>query len=440
MGITDARGFPLSGATAAAADHYDRGIAAFNLVYGDALAAFDLAVEDAPAFVMARLAKAWIFALATDPGATRAARAIAGSIEDLPMNDWEQGHFVALLTQLEGAPERASRLLNEHLVRYPFDILAHECGFLLDLFLGQSRGLRDRPARALGLWPRDMPGYPTLLAFHSFGLEETGEYARAEAEARESAEREPYGFWAHHTVAHVMEMQGRPQDGIGWMIAREPLWSTPDHVTQTHVWWHRALFHIELGQFDAALALYDGPITATRRPLGVNLTNASALLWRLHLLGCDVSDRWRELAPVWAGHADGRASVFCDLHAGLAGLGAGQDAPLRERHAAMLATAASSAEAAGTYRDVGVPLLEAFIAFARGDYPVAAEALMNLRHQVWRIGGSHAQRDLVDWTLTEAALRGGLTDLARALTQERLAQRPHSFINRAFLKRAQPIG
>ena len=52
-------------------------------------------------------------------------------------------------------------------------------------------------------------------------------------------------------------------------------------------------------------------------------------------------------------------------------------------------------------------------------------------------GGSHAQRDVIDWTLTEAALRGGLRDVAESLAHERLALKPHSPINRAFLAQAR---
>ena len=75
-------------------------------------------------------------------------------------------------------------MLDRHLMRYPFDILAHEAAVLLDRFLGRFRWVRDRTARALPLWSKDMPGYGTMLAFHGFGLEETGDYARAEDESR----------------------------------------------------------------------------------------------------------------------------------------------------------------------------------------------------------------------------------------------------------------
>lgn len=437
--IADAQGLPLTGATTGAAVLYDQAVRAFNLGYGDALGDFDRAIEAAPGCTMARLGKAWLFALATDPGASAFARGIVESARTLPMSRRETTHLAALDLALAGAPTAAAETVDRLAIAHPHDILAQEVGFLLDLFLGRSRFLRDRPARALPLWPKDLPGYPTLLAFHAFGLEETGDYSQAEDLSRQVAELEPLSFWAHHTVAHVMEMQGRPEDGLGWMIAREPLWSTEAHVTQTHIWWHKALFHIELGQDEAALALDDGPITETQRPLGVSLTNASALLWRLDLLGSALGDRWAGLADIWQGHADGRCCVFTDLHAAMAELGAGRDTAVDQRLAWMRATAAGSDEAASIYREVGLPLVEGFAAFHRGDYATAAERLHPVRFATQRIGGSYAQRDIVDWTLTEAAVRGHQRDLAIALAHERLALRPRSLVNRRLLQRAEGL-
>ena len=183
--------------------------------------------------------------------------------------------------------------------------------------------MRDRSARALPQWSKDRPGYGSLLAFHAFGSEEAGDYARAEDESREAAELEPLSFWPHHTVAHVMEMTGRPEDGLGWMAAREALWSTPGHMNQVHIWWHKALFHLELGQYEDALALYDGPIRATQRPLCLSLSNASALLWRLDTLGYDIGERWHDLADLWEDHADGKCLVFGDIHAAMARIAVG---------------------------------------------------------------------------------------------------------------------
>jgi tetratricopeptide (TPR) repeat protein len=423
----------------AAERRFEQGVRVFSLGCGNLLGEFEAAIEADPSFAMGHLGKAWIFALATDPGATSLARAIVATARDLPMDARGKAHLAALDLVLGCAWSEASRLLDRYLMDRPLDLLAHVAGFLIDLFLGNTHNLRDRAARALPFWSSSMEDYAALLGFHAFGLEENGAYERAEEQSRRVAEAEPLSFWAHHTVTHVMEMQGRPEDGLGWMLAREALWSSPDHLTQTHIWWHRALFHLELGQVAEALEIYDGPLTGTQRPLGVSLTNASALLWRLDMLGHDVSERWRTLAPIWAGHADGRSSVFCDLHALMAELGAGDDAGADRRVHAMRATAAVSDEAGAIFREAGVPLGEGLTQFQRGAYAQAAETLFAARPATRLIGGSHAQRDIADWTLTEAALRCGQRDMAVALAYERLALRPRSTVNRAFLRRAEGI-
>ena len=64
-----------------------------------------------------------------------------------------------------------------------------------------------------------------MLSFYGFGLEELGDFSRAEDISREAAELEPYGYWPHHAVSHVMEMTGRPQEGLKWMDSREALWN-----------------------------------------------------------------------------------------------------------------------------------------------------------------------------------------------------------------------
>ena len=291
------------------------------------------------------------------------------------MNEREQAHLAALSQLVQGARAAAVAVLDRHLMHYPFDLVAHQAAALTDGFLGRFPLVRDRSARALPLWSKDQPGYGTLLAFYGFGLEEAGDYARAEDQSRAAAELEPLSFWPHHTVAHVMEMTGRPEDGLGWMLAREALWASPGHLNQVHIWWHRALFHLELGQYDAALALYDGPIRATQRPVALSLTNAAALLWRLDTLGVDIGERWPELAALWQGHADGKCLVFADIHAAMAELRSGQETLVERRLEAMRATAASEAEAAGLYRTVGIPVVEGLAAFCRAAWAEAVELL-----------------------------------------------------------------
>jgi len=435
----DAQGHHLSGATAASVADYDQAARAFNLVHGDAVGLFEAARLAAPQFAMAHLAKAWVFAVANDPGLLTQARALVEGARSLKLNDREAAHLAALSHLVEGARSAAVAVMDRHLMHYPFDLLGHQGAALVDGFLGRFPRVRDRSARALPLWSRDRPGFATMLALHGFGLEEAGDYARAEDESREAAELDPLSFWPHHTVAHVMEMTGRPEDGLGWMTAREALWSTPGHLNQVHIWWHKALFHVELGQYEEALALYDGPMRATQRPVALSLTNGSALLWRLDTLGCDIGERWRDLAVLWEGHADGKCLVFGDIHAAMAELGSGQEALVERRLAAMRKTAQSDSEAAGLYRTVGIPVVEALSAFHRGAYDEAVPLLLQTRADLWQIGGSHAQRDVVNWTLAEAAVRAGEGDVALALAHERLAARPRSAPNRRFLRQAEHI-
>ncbi|MGH7048614.1 MAG: tetratricopeptide repeat protein [Stellaceae bacterium] len=435
----DAQGHRLSGATAAAVGAYDAAVRACNLVHGDTIGLFDAAREEAPGFVMAHLGKAWVLALANDPLLMTQVPPLLETARPLRTNEREAAHLAALGHVVAGARAAAVAVLDRHLMHYPLDLLAHQGAALSDGFLGRFHWLRDRSARALPFWSKDQAGYATLLAFHGFGLEEGGDYARAEDESREAAGLEPLSFWPHHTVAHVMEMTGRPQDGLAWMAEREALWSNPGHMNEVHIWWHKALFHIELGQFEAALALYDGPIRATQRPLSLSLTNATALLWRLDLLGCAIGARWPELAELWQGHADGRCLVFADIHAAMAELRAGRDEAVEQRLAAMRTTAASNVEAAGLYRIVGIPIVSGLAAFDRGRYGEAVEHLLPVRYELWRIGGSHAQRDVVDWTLSVAANRAGQRAEALALAQERLGRRPDSAPNRGFLREAEAL-
>ena len=357
----------------------------------------------------------------------------------LPMNDRERAHLAALSHAVKGHRASAVAILDRHLMSHPFDLVAHMAALQMDGHLGRFPWARDRSARALPRWSKPQQSYGIMQSFYSFGLEEAGNYARAEDTARAAAELEPFGYWPHHCVSHVMEMIGRPKDGLDWMVARESLWSTKDNTNRVHIWWHKSLFHVELGQYDTALQIYDGPMLATMRPASMSICNGLALLWRLDTLGCDVGDRWQRLAAQWDGHADGKLYVFPDIHAAMAELRAGKIDALERRLKAMRETAADGSELAAIYRDIGLPVVEALIAFHHCAYAQAVEHLLPARFDLWKMGGSHAQRDVIDWTLAEAAVRAGLRDVALSMAHERLGTRPKSAPNRRFLRQAEAI-
>ena len=435
--LTDRQGNAISGATREATELFDEAVEALNLYRGDPLKLLDSAIEAAPAFAMAHVAKAHILGLATEPKATTDAKTIVASVKKLPLREREASHVAILDLLLGGNWTTAALALARHNARYPRDLVALQSGHLVDFYSANARELRDRIARALPKWTPDEPGYSILLGMHAFGLEECGDYARAEELGRRALATQPLDCWAHHAVAHVMEMQGRVEDGLGWMIAREPYWSANDNFFKVHNWWHRALYHLALSEIDEALALYDGPIRESRSPVALDLVDASALLWRLHLMDADVGGRWQELATAWEQHADGKTYSFNDWHAVMAYLGAGKEREVEGILAAYRTNFRGNTESARWARDIGLYLIMGFRSFWGGDYETAVERLYDARHIANAFGGSHAQRDIIDWTLTEAALRGGFTDVAEALANERLARRPHSPINRDFLSRAR---
>ena len=97
----------------------------------------------------------------------------------------------------------------------------------MDFYRANARDMRDRIARALPRWSPSTPGYSVVLGMYAFGLEEAGDYVRAEATGRAALDAEPLDCWAHHAVAHVMEMQGRAarrhrvDDRAGALLGRE---------------------------------------------------------------------------------------------------------------------------------------------------------------------------------------------------------------------------
>ena len=151
-----------------------------------------------------------------------------------------------------------------------------------------------------------------------------------------------------------------------------------------------------------------------------------------------LGERWKELALAWDQHADGKLYPFNDWHAAMAYLGAERDADVERLTASLRAV--EGGETATWSRQTGLPLIEGFTAFWRGDYGAAVEKLHGARYIANSFGGSHAQRDIIDWTLTEAALRGGMKDIAQSLAHERLAVKPHSPVNQSFLKRSSGLG
>lgn len=427
-----------SGTNAASLAHYRRALHQFQCYIEDPVASVDAAINERPDFVMAHILKAYLHLLGTEPAGIAVARDCLDAALRLPANRREHGHIEAVRALIAGHWHRAGRVLEDVSIEFPRDILALQAGHLTDFYVGNARMLRDRIARALPAWSANMPGYHAVLGMHAFGLEETADYARAEAQGRTAVALEPRDGWAQHAVAHVMEMQCRTQDGIAWMRANPDAWST-DSFFKAHLWWHLALYHLELGEIDEVLALFDGPIHGERSTLALDLVDASAMLWRLQLRGIDVGQRWTSVADCWQPIATAGTYAFNDVHAVMAFVGAQRPdalaAVIETQQRAML----GSDDNAAFTRDVGQPLALALKAFGDASYDETVRLIRQVREVAHRFGGSHAQRDLLDLTLIEAALRAGQQSLAAALCAERLTARGDSPLTRQLLARTEPL-
>jgi len=438
MTIHDDLGLAHSGANADSLAHYRRALHQFQCYIEDPVASVDAAIEQRPDFVMAHVLKAYLHLLGTEPAAIVVARDCLDAAQRLSANARERGHIAAVARMVDGQWHHAGRLLEDVAIDFPRDILALQAGHLADFYVGNSRMLRDRIARALPAWSRDMPGYHAVLGMHAFGLEETADYALAEAQGRAAVELEPRDGWAQHAVAHVMEMQCRTRDGIAWMRANPEAWST-DSFFKVHLWWHLALYHLELGEIDEVLALFDGPIHGERSTMVLDMIDASALLWRLHLRGIDVGRRWATVADGWEPIATAGNYAFNDVHAVMAFVGAQRpDAIAAVLETQQVVMQGSDDNEAFT-REVGHPLALAIKAFGQARYDDTVRLIRQVREIAHRFGGSHAQRDLLDLTLIEAALRAGQRPLATALCAERLTARGQSPLTRQLLARTEPL-
>ena len=204
-----------------------------------------------------------------------------------------------------------------------------------------------------------------------------------------------------------------------------------------HLWWHLALYHLDLGQIDKVLEIYDTGVRNKSSDISLEELDAAAMLWRLQLMGVDVDDRWGDLADQWEPHAEDTHYAFNDMHAMMTFAGAKRDSAA----ARLLAASASYVTEPGganqrMTKEVGIPICRAFLAFSRGNYQAVVNLLLPIRYKSFVFGGSYAQRDVISLTLIEAALRAKQFNLAHALLSERIALKPSSVLNWKSLGRA----
>jgi tetratricopeptide (TPR) repeat protein len=435
----DGLGNPMTGSAEAIAT-YDQAVAALLQWELETVPLAERLVTEHAEAPMAHAFMGYLCMSSSEETGVAPARGCWEALGATTMNVREQAHHDVLGRWISGDWKGAADRADQLLAAWPTDLLALIVGHQLDFFQGDATNLRDRVARTLFELDPEHPTTSLVEGMYAFGLEESGDLARAEEVGLGALARQPRDPWGIHAVTHVHEMRGRADQGIRFLVERKGDWAA-DNLLKVHNWWHLAVFELEAGNVDEALRMYDAEIDNEQSEgVALEMLDAASLLWRLHLDGVDVGDRFSLLADSWTPVTEARPwYAFNDLHAALAYAGAGR-VNAAEKVAERLASYVH-ADGDGTNvtmtAEVGLPATRAVVRFAQGRYDDAVQELLPIRRTLQRFGGSHAQRDVLQRTLLEAAIRGGQTDLARSLTAERLTARATSTYG--WLQRARVL-
>jgi tetratricopeptide (TPR) repeat protein len=323
----------------------------------------------------------------------------------------------------QGDPMRAAMRLLDHVRAEPKDILAAKWGQYLAFNVGDA-GLMLALARAI------MPAHDDTAEAYgmlAFGLEQTHRLDEAEAMGREALKRNRADAWAQHAVAHVMETQGRVDEGIGFLRAHSGAWADRSVFMREHNWWHLALFHMDQDEPQEALSIYDAHLWGEWPEFAQEQIGAISALWRMELRGVDVGARWRAISQKVAARGPEHIWPFHDMHYVHALARSGETRALDRLLASMekYATYDAPEPLREIWGRIALPLARGIAAHATGRHSEAARLIGPLVPHLSAIGGSHAQRDVFVQAWLDSAIKAGEKSAAADMLEKRLAVRPN---------------
>jgi tetratricopeptide (TPR) repeat protein len=424
----DAQGNALSIASEAAARAYDHVVDGFLRQRFDTGARLKALIGLDPQAALPQAMGGLFAMLAFDARMVPRAEAALARAAALPATDRERAHIQALRVWSQGRPDAALSVWEQILAEHPRDLLAFRLHHFAAFWMGEAARMLTVVEGLVPRWSPETPGYGAILACRCFANEETGNYVVAETAGRAAVALDPGDLWATHGVAHVLEMQGRRSEGLAWLSAGEPHWEGGNNLMH-HLWWHRAMFHVERAEFDEVLALYDrrfrdhgSPVTQAMPDLYIDVQNAASMLWRLERQGVPVGDRWTEIADKAEARIGDTWSAFTQPHWVMALAATGRDAAAERLIQAVEEAGRGTTAHAVILREAALPACRAALAHRQGRYADAVAALRPALGGMYRLGGSHAQQDVLEQLFLDAAMKAGLTADARLLL-ERVAGR-----------------
>jgi Flp pilus assembly protein TadD len=402
--LMDDYDLPLSTTSVAARDAYVGGCAAKLTMYPGAVEAFDRAIAADPRFALGHVARAHALWELGDVPAARESLITARSLA-LGLSVREASHIAFFSLLITGDSEAALAALTGHINAWPRDAMVLSTTAFTNGLIGSSGGPGQKRI-LLALLDKLAPRYGDnwwFTAHHGMALSENGQHAAARPKIDRSLMQNPRNPWAAHASAHLQYEEGEPNAGhaflTSWLINYPR-----DGALYGHLTWHLALADLEAGDVAKASQLFQEAFTPevhSGSPRN-KLCDAVSFLWRWELAGYPRDTAaWGKMYDYANRMFPNAGSAFCDMHVALAQVVTGNNAAMEARVQQIQALTADGHYPSAPY----VPAVsEAFAAFERRDFPAVINVLEPIADELERIGGSHAQLDLVRLTLLKAYL------------------------------------
>jgi hypothetical protein len=422
MPFEDRYGLPFTTTSEAAARAYCEGLDLLLSAWPGTAAAFDRAIAADPQFALAHAARARVHFTYM---AAKTAIAQAQQLVQRNGTERERSHVETLALGMSGQPAKSLTHALAHLEQWPRDAM------ILNLPLGAFglyafSGMADHDQARVDLCEKHARHYSEdwwFLTYRGWSHTENGNVAFGRKLTEQSLVIRRENANGAHALAHAMFEDGSAQDAEHFMADWLPLYA-PDGLLHGHMAWHQALLALENGDTARALSIYAeriAPDVTRAAPLNA-ITDCASLLWRTMLADEVVSaNLWQSLNTQAARTFPQAGVTFADVHMALIATATGNRAALDQRLAALDSRLADGKLAAGA---VVPTVCRATAAFGDGDYTKCASLLEPIATDIVRIGGSHAQREMIEDMLLVALMRSGASAKARTLLDQRLHRRP----------------
>jgi hypothetical protein len=421
--LADRYGLPISSTSEIARDAYVAGADCILSATSGWREHFGHAIKADPEFALAHIgiARGCFIEAGVKPAREAAARARELAKDATPR---ERSLVNAVALPIEGKPVDALAATREHLREWPRDamVLAPATGVFG--LIGFS-GKQEREEELYRLLHDLAPHYGDdwwFLCVHAFAASESGRLDEAWQLIEPSMAANPSNAHGAHIRVHVLHEMGEMARAMDYLESWMPGYDRRG-LLHCHLSWHVALTALSLGKLERAWEAYTNgvhPGGSWGPPINV-ASDAAAFLWRAELAGGERRQAlWHDVHDYALKCFPKAGLPFADVHVGLACIADGDLAALGRLTGELRERIAAGKAPAGTV----VPIIvEGFAAYAKGDWNGAIRRFEAALPETVRIGGSRAQRDLVEHTLIASYLKAERPADARALMTRRACRR-----------------